>query len=137
MLKAIQKNTLSRMKNMISHSLQMAVSPYKLLKTNSADNINVPKFDIVAAKKNIIISLEDYQSNNFVCTKENGAFVTPTLLIYLFKIVNIGLQIKFNFHALRHTHATMLLEAGANIKEIQSRLGHSKCSTTMDIYILM
>ncbi|MBT2159282.1 tyrosine-type recombinase/integrase [Clostridioides difficile] len=25
----------------------------------------------------------------------------------------------FTFHSLRHTHATMLLEAGANIKAIQ------------------
>lgn len=28
----------------------------------------------------------------------------------------------------------MLLEAGANIKDIQRRLGHSKLATTMDTY---
>lgn len=28
----------------------------------------------------------------------------------------------------------MLLEAGANIKDIQQRLGHSKLATTMDTY---
>lgn len=37
-------------------------------------------------------------------------------------------------HSLRHTHATLLLEKGANIKDIQRRLGHSKLSTTMDTY---
>lgn len=44
------------------------------------------------------------------------------------------LNIEFNFHALRHTHATMLMEAGANMKDIQERLGHSKISTTIDTY---
>lgn len=75
-----------------------------------------------------------YTENNFVCTKENGQSVTTDSLKYLSRIVNYELQISFNFHSLRHTHATMLLEAGANIKDIQCRLGHSKLSTTMDTY---
>lgn len=37
-------------------------------------------------------------------------------------------------HGLRHTHASLLFEAGANIKEVQDRLGHSDIKTTMDIY---
>ncbi|MCX0351719.1 tyrosine-type recombinase/integrase [Clostridium perfringens] len=36
---------------------------------------------------------------------------------------------------LRHTHATMLLEGGENIKDIQKRLGHSRLSTTMYTYL--
>ncbi len=27
-------------------------------------------------------------------------------------------------HGLRHTHASLLFEAGASIKEVQARLGH-------------
>ncbi|WP_341412633.1 tyrosine-type recombinase/integrase [Clostridium aceticum] len=37
----------------------------------------------------------------------------------------------------RHTHATMLLEAGANIKEIQKCLRHSRLATMMDTYSLI
>lgn len=35
---------------------------------------------------------------------------------------------------LRHTHATLLLQAGVNPKIVQERLGHSNISTTLDIY---
>lgn len=37
-------------------------------------------------------------------------------------------------HGFRHTHASILVEAGANAKEIQSRLGHSSIQTTLDTY---
>jgi integrase len=53
---------------------------------------------------------------------------------YLSRIVNYELNISFKSNSLRHTHATMLLEAGVNIKDIQERLGHSKSSITMDVY---
>lgn len=85
-------------------------------------------------EKNIKDYGEYYNHSNFVCTKENGENITTNSIKYLSRVVNLELGIDFNFHALRHTHATMLLEAKANIKDIQRRLGHSRLSTTMDIY---
>lgn len=41
---------------------------------------------------------------------------------------------KISPHGLRHTHATLLFEAGADIKEVQARLGHANSQTTLDIY---
>ncbi|MFX0547853.1 site-specific integrase [Hathewaya histolytica] len=75
-----------------------------------------------------------YTLSNFVCTKENGELITTNSLKYLSHVVNYELQTPFNFHSLRYTHATILLESGANIKDIQKRLGHSKLATTMDTY---
>ncbi|WP_255551251.1 tyrosine-type recombinase/integrase [Sporosarcina sp. E16_8] len=37
-------------------------------------------------------------------------------------------------HGLRHTHCSLLFEAGASLKEVQDRLGHTDVKTTMDIY---
>lgn len=41
---------------------------------------------------------------------------------------------KIRFHDLRHTHATLLLYKGVDIKTISKRLGHSKIGITMDTY---
>lgn len=37
-------------------------------------------------------------------------------------------------HQFRHSHATLLLQKGIMINEISRRLGHSKVSTTLDVY---
>lgn len=37
-------------------------------------------------------------------------------------------------HGFRHTHCSALFSAGASIKEVQQRLGHTDVKTTMDIY---
>jgi len=70
----------------------------------------------------------------FVCTNHEGKFITPESFRYCSRVINYELLIEFNFHALRHTHATRLIENGAKMKDVQVRLGHSKLSTTMDIY---
>ncbi len=38
------------------------------------------------------------------------------------------------FHGFRHSHASLLLNAGVSYKEIQTRLGHASIKMTMDIY---
>lgn len=37
-------------------------------------------------------------------------------------------------HDLRHTHATMLVSSGLNIKAVSSRLGHASVGITLDLY---
>ena len=38
------------------------------------------------------------------------------------------------FHDIRHTHATILLYLGVDVKTISERLGHSDIQTTLNIY---
>ncbi len=38
------------------------------------------------------------------------------------------------FHALRHTHATLLLSAGVPVGDVSARLGHSSAAMTLDVY---
>ena len=48
-------------------------------------------------------------------------------------LIESGLP-KTSFHALRHTVAVLLIQAGEKVKNVQDLLGHEKYSTTMDIY---
>lgn len=41
---------------------------------------------------------------------------------------------QFSVHSLRHTHASLLFEAGIEPKTISDRLGHSNIQTTLDMY---
>ena len=41
-----------------------------------------------------------------------------------------------NWRCLRTSHATWMVEAGANPKDVQAQMRHSRISTTMDIYAL-
>lgn len=85
-------------------------------------------------KKNQLKYGPHYYQSDFVSTKENGEPVTTGTLRYLSRVVNHELQIDFGFHYLRHTHASLLLESGVDMKVIQERLGHSKMATTADTY---
>lgn len=49
------------------------------------------------------------------------------------RLKSLGLP-DYGFHIFRHTHASIMLNAGANWKELQIRMGHKSISTTMDLY---
>lgn len=72
---------------------------------------------------------------NFVCVKENGELVNTNTLKYCARVIHHDLGIgNFTFHRLRHTHASILISNGANMKAVQSRLRHSNIQTTMNTY---
>jgi len=48
-------------------------------------------------------------------------------------LVDAGLP-HMRFHDLRHSAATILLEARVDLKTVQERLGHSSMAITADIY---
>ncbi|HAR84553.1 MAG TPA: site-specific integrase [Clostridium sp.] len=75
-----------------------------------------------------------FEKVNLINTKENGEMITPDSFKYASRVIHNDLGLTFNFHSLRHTHATTLIENGANIKDVQTRLGHSKVQTTLDTY---
>ena len=54
---------------------------------------------------------------------------------YFLKIIRAaGLPDGVTMHSLRHTHATLLLQAGVDVKTVSERLGHSTESITLHYY---
>ncbi|MCB5238898.1 site-specific integrase [Niallia circulans] len=80
-----------------------------------------------------------YKDQNFIFARNDGhpqiRKVIVTRLERLLKKANI--HKKITPHSFRHTHTSLLIEAGVGIKEIQQRLGHTDINTTMNIYAHM
>lgn len=79
---------------------------------------------------------EDFHDKNFVFCRDNG---------YPFSQRNVYDRIKSVLkksalgksggpHILRHTHITLLVEAGVDLKTIMDRVGHEDSKTTYNIY---
>lgn len=62
-------------------------------------------------------------------------FIQPVQLQKWMYSVQNKFQLKrVSPHGLRHTHCSLLFEAGASIKEVPDCLGHSNVKATLDIY---
>lgn len=117
-----------------------------ILKTSKSNRvITIPQFLITAIRES-----KDYydKDNDFVLVNRNGDMCNPRNLSMDFtkKVCkyskpktdsssNSYIQLpQISFHDLRHTHATILLLHGENIKVISERLGHESVKITLDTY---
>ena len=72
---------------------------------------------------------------DFVCVREDGTYINLRTMQHTSYVVQKQLDIpEFDYHSLRHTHATMLVEHGAPIKYVQERLGHKNVDVTLNVY---
>ncbi|MGM7556957.1 tyrosine-type recombinase/integrase [Aerococcus christensenii] len=75
-------------------------------------------------------------SDSFVFRREDSNFpigdATPRNFFYKFCCNNNFPFI--NVHGFRHTHCSLLFEAGVSMKDVKDRLGHNDIQTTMNIY---
>ena len=72
---------------------------------------------------------------NLVLCRNDGNFLPKSTLFNAMKRILKRAEIPdVPIHALRHTHAVLLLEAGASMKYVQERLGHGSMQITADVY---
>ncbi|WP_195913936.1 tyrosine-type recombinase/integrase [Planomicrobium sp. YIM 101495] len=106
---------------------------------------------IVKMRKSFMIELQEhlkYQNQrklylgdayrhdlNLVFCRDDGTPLPKSTLYNAFKscLEKVGAPV-LPIHSTRHTHAVMLIEAGADMKYIQERLGHGSFAITSDTY---
>ena len=65
-----------------------------------------------------------------------GNYLEPRTIRKALEDVCINANLpKIKFHALRHTYASRLIEAGVNIKVISNMLGHASTTVTEKVYL--
>ncbi|MCY8234834.1 site-specific integrase [Priestia endophytica] len=135
-----EEGTLHVQRNLIYDKLGFRFGP---LKTEASDRIiklddsimNVLKLQKKRQAEMKLLFGASYGKEDLIFSREDGQPIYPRTLTTIFnRIVKKAEVPKIGFHDLRHTHATLLLEAGVSLKEVQERLGHSSIKMTGDIY---
>ncbi len=73
--------------------------------------------------------------NDFVFAHPDGNPLDPSTVSHAFnKVIRKAGLPHIRLHDLRHTHASLLLQAGVHPKVVQERLGHSSIRVTLDTY---
>jgi len=73
--------------------------------------------------------------HELVFAREDGSPLHPERISKIFEqhVGRSGLQ-RIRFHDLRHTHATIALQAGVHPKVVSERLGHADIALTLNVY---
>lgn len=106
----------------MKHYKKNVINPYN----------NKPETKIVNAYAEIDVALPEV---DFVFVKNNGVYEGTDSTKYPFKVIHYELGIPCRFHDFRDTHATKLIESGADIKAVSKRLGHRNIDITYNIYV--
>lgn len=76
-----------------------------------------------------------YPNTTLIFESETGGVLSPTdPRRWLLEIIKDTSLPAINIHGFRHTHASLIFDAGMTLKQVQHRLGHSDMKTTMNVY---
>lgn len=97
--------------------------------------VEVLKQHRVAQAKERLALGKHYHDHDLVFCNPDGQPIQPNNLTHAFRrqLANSKLR-RVRLHDLRHTHGSLTIKANVHPKIVQTRLGHSNISTTMDIY---
>lgn len=126
--KALKNEKIKQMENELKYAEYFTIHVAK----KEADEKGNAMYRIVPVQKCLESTLPRVK---LICIVENGSYTSTDSFKYCSRTIHNELTLAFDYHSLRHTHATMLIESGANVKDVQIRLGHSQIQTTLQTYV--
>lgn len=126
--KALKSEYTAQRKNELRYSEYYTIHVLK----KELDEKGNDMFRIVPVQKCLQTALPRVR---MVCIAENGEYTSTDSFKYCSRVIHKELQFAFDYHSLRHTHATILIESGADVKDVQARLGHNNIQTTLQTYV--
>ncbi|WP_225340453.1 site-specific integrase [Lysinibacillus capsici] len=83
----------------------------------------------------LILGFNTLQKKQLVFSNDQNELLQPTKTRKWLEHILTKYQLpKITTHGFRHTHCSILIEAGVAQKDVQDRLGHTDIKTTMNIY---
>lgn len=125
---ALKKEKTEQLKNEMKYGEYYTIHVLK----KETDEKGNDMFRVVPIQKCIESPL---QRVRLICIAENGQYTSTDSFKFCSRVIHNELKLAFDYHSSRHTHATMLIEAGANVKNVQTRLGHTNIETTLQTYV--
>ncbi|TQR14758.1 site-specific integrase [Psychrobacillus soli] len=112
-------------KNGLSRTIKMDTKTMQLLKDWKKEQ----------AKKYLQLGFNTMKQNQLVFPNTHNDLHEPNKTYRWLKHVLDKYKLEpITTHGFRHTHCSLLFDAGATIKEVQVRLGHTDVKTTLDVY---
>ncbi len=120
-----------------------------IAKDNMKNKSSLRTLPLLPNVRKLLLELKETQENNeklygeqyekkykdYICVDDLGYRRNPETVSAHFRLILTRNELpRIRYHDLRHSCASLLLEEGVGMKQIQEWLGHSTFNTTADIY---
>jgi integrase len=104
----------------------------------SRRSIDLPAYAMASLNRHRAAMLaegRDVKGGPVFVTRTGNFYGKSNLIRQVHRPLHVAAEVPVRkFHALRHTHASMLLAGGRNIIEVSERLGHADPAMTLRVY---
>ncbi len=137
----LDASRLSVTQSLITTEYKVSLSPPKSARGRRAIVLDPATVSVLKAHRSRQIQEKlawgpGYVDSGLVFTRENGELIHPDSFTALFdKLVRRSQLPHIRLHDVRHTYATLALQAGVPVKAVADRLGHASAAFTMNVYV--